>query len=73
LWKLFDHPCGQRLTTLLWTEVDALVRRGHLQISRKMTLRIKTISSATIDRLLKADKRRWRYDRSLSQEGPFDL
>ena len=64
LWKLFDYPCGQRLTTLLRTEVDSLVRRGHLRISRSTTMKLKTISSATIDRLLKADKKKWRYDRS---------
>src|SRR5512135_2823585 len=64
LWKLFDYPCGQRLTALLRTEVDALVRRGHLQTSPKTIMKLKTISSATIDRLLKADKRKWRYDRS---------
>jgi hypothetical protein len=63
-WKLFDYPCGQRLTTLLRTEVDSLVRRGHLQISRETTMKLKAISSATIDRLLKADKGKWRYDRS---------
>jgi hypothetical protein len=64
LWKLFDYPCGQRLTTLLRTEVDALVRKGHLQISGDTIKKLKTISSATIDRLLKADKGKWRYERS---------
>lgn len=64
VWKLFDYPCGQRLAPLLRTEVDSLARRGHLQISPKTVRKLKTISSATIDRLLKPDKKKWRYERS---------
>ncbi len=66
LWKLFDYPCGQRLVSLLRTELDRLLRQGHLQgVSQKTTAKLKHISSATIDRLLRGDRVKWRYHRSL--------
>jgi hypothetical protein len=63
-WKLFDHPCGQRLAPVLRTEVDRILRRGHLQVSQRTVTKLKRISSATMDRLLRGDKMKWRYDRS---------
>jgi len=63
-WKLFDHPCGQRLAPVVRTEVDRILRRGHLQLSQRTVIKLKRISSATMDRLLRGDKMKWRYDRS---------
>lgn len=63
-WKLFDYPCGQRLVPLLRTEFDRLLRRGHLQVSQRTAAKLKRISSATIDRLLRDDKMKWRLARS---------
>lgn len=64
LWKLFDHPCGQRLAPLLRTEFDRILKRGYLQVSPRTATKLKRISSATIDRLLRGDKMKWRYSRS---------
>jgi len=64
LWKVFDHPCGQRLTPLVRIELDRILRRGYLGISQRTARKLKAISSATIDRLLRADKVKWRYHRS---------
>ncbi len=63
-WKLFDHPCGQRLAPLLRTEFDRILKRGYLQVSPRTATKLKRISSATIDRLLRGDKMKWRYSRS---------
>jgi len=64
-WKLFDHPCGQRLAPLLQTELDRVFGRGHLQgVSQRTVTKLRRISSATIDRLLRDDKMKWRYHRS---------
>jgi len=63
-WKLFDHPCGQRLVPLLRTEFDRLLKRGSLQVSQRTAAKLRRISSATVDRLLRGDKLKWRYQRS---------
>jgi len=51
-WEIFDYPCGQRLKPLLQTEVERLRRLGELKISDDVALKLRGISSATIDRKL---------------------
>jgi len=68
LWKVFDYPCGQRLKPLLEGEVDRLRKMGELRISENISEKLKKISSATIDRLLKPKKEAWRYERRGSQQ-----
>ena len=53
VWEIFDYPCGQRLKPLLEVEVDRLREFGELNIQDDVTLKLKKISSATIDRKLK--------------------
>jgi hypothetical protein len=53
IWEIFDYPCGQRLKPLLEMEVDRLRRLGEIEISDEVVLKLKMISSATIDRKLK--------------------
>ena len=53
IWEIFDYPCGQRLKPLLEMEVDRLRRLGEIEISGEVVLKLKMISSATIDRKLK--------------------
>lgn len=52
LWKIFDYPCGERLKSILETEVDRLVKLGELQCSNEAVQQLKTISSKTIGRKL---------------------
>jgi hypothetical protein len=51
--EIFDYPCGQRLKPLLEVEIDRLREFGELQISDEVTLKLKKMGSATIDRKLK--------------------
>ena len=53
IWEIFDYPCGQRLKPLLETEVERLRELGEIKISDAVDLKLKTMSSATIDRKLK--------------------
>lgn len=57
LWKIFDHPCGQRFRTTLKDETDHLIKLGELKCSRKTIHQLKKISSATIDRKLMVIKK----------------
>jgi len=52
VWEIFDYPCGQRLKPVLQTEVERLRRLGELKISNDVALKLREISSATIDRKL---------------------
>jgi len=53
IWEIFDYPCGQRLKSLLETEVERLKEMGEIESPEEVMLKLKMISSATIDRKLK--------------------
>ena len=53
VWEIFDCPCGQRLKPILEVEVDRLREFGELTISDEVALKLRQLSSATIDRKLK--------------------
>ena len=53
VWGIFDCPCGQRLKPVLEVELDRLMDFGELRVSDEVALKLKTMSSATIDRKLK--------------------
>lgn len=56
LWKIFDHPCGERLKPVIETEVERLRRLEEIQCSDETAQKLKEISSATIDRKLRREK-----------------
>jgi len=53
VWGIFDCPCGQRLKPILEVELDRLRHLGEVGVSNDVALKLKTMSSATIDRKLK--------------------
>ena len=53
VWEIFDYPCGQRLKPILEVEIDRLRYFGEVGVSDEVVLKLKTMSSATIDRRLK--------------------
>ena len=55
-WKIFDHPCGQRLKTSLNTEVDRLRKDKELICSDNVAGKLKIICPRTIDEKLKHTK-----------------
>ena len=56
VWEIFDYPCGDRLKTLLETEVEKLRALNELKVSDEVAAQLKEISSATIDRRLAHQK-----------------
>jgi hypothetical protein len=59
IWEIFDHPCGQRLESLLkdgWA--DKLSQLGEINCSKEVLDKLRKISSKTIDRKLKHQKNR---------------
>ena len=58
LWKLFDYPCGQRLTPLLREQVPRLRQHQHWRCSEEVAAQLLTLSASTADRLLRGERRR---------------
>ena len=70
LWKIFDYPCGQRLKPLLETELDRLRRLKEIEVSAQTAEKLKAISPATIDRLLRPKKQAWKLHHKPGAKGP---
>lgn len=66
-WRIFDYPCGQRLVTLLKTEVNRLRKLGELNCSNTVAEKLGIISFRSIDEKLKHSKEvermRQKYER----------
>lgn len=56
MWEVFDHPCGQRLKPALEQELERLRGFGEIKCSDETAVKLKQISSATIDRKLKRER-----------------
>jgi len=56
MWRIFDHPCGQRLETSLKNETEKLRKLGELSCSDEVAKKLRKMGSATIDRKLKHQK-----------------
>ena len=70
LWKVFDYPCGQRLRPLIEAELDRLRRLGELRISAPTAEKLRHVSPATIDRLLRPKKEAWKLHHKFRAKGP---
>ena len=58
LWKMLDYLCGKRLVGALPAAIEALERHGELKLTEQLRCKLLSISAATIDRLLAAEKRK---------------
>jgi hypothetical protein len=54
MWEASDRICGKRLKALTPVLLDAMERHGHLDLAPEVRSKVLTISSATIDRALRA-------------------
>lgn len=56
IWGIFDYPCGQRLESILRDEVDRLRKIEELICSDEVAIKLKEITSSTIDQKLEHEK-----------------
>lgn len=70
LWRIFDYPCGQRLRPLIETELDRLRRLKEIEVSAQTAEKLRTVSPATIDRLLRPKKQAWKLHHKSGAKGP---
>ena len=57
VWYLFGCLCGKRLVAVLRTQVPVLEKFGELSLDPDTRQKLQRISAATIDRLLRTEKR----------------
>jgi hypothetical protein len=60
VWYIFDCPCGRRLVAVLRTMMPILYKFEEVAFDERIRGKLECISSATIDRLLKKEKRKLR-------------
>jgi hypothetical protein len=78
LWEAGDRICGKRLKALIPVLVEAMERRGYLQLDPTIKNRLLRISAASIDRLLQpvrpaggaVRRRRWGMGSAIKQSVP---
>lgn len=59
VWRIMDYICGKRLAPVLGEMTDLLVRHGELQCTAETQEKLGRMSAATIDRLLKAERKKY--------------
>lgn len=72
LWKMMDYLCGKRLQPALPELVAVLERHHELSCERETKAKLLKISAATIDRLLRPERRKYEL-RSRSRTRPGTL
>lgn len=72
LWKMMDYICGKRLQPALAELISVLERHNELSCARETRAKLSQISAATIDRLLRPQRRKYEL-RSRSRTRPGTL
>jgi hypothetical protein len=71
LWKIFDYPCGARLTPLLKDEAEKLRALGEITCSDETLAKLLTITSSTVDKKLAHEKEVLRNKRKYASKRNF--
>ncbi|MGH9958164.1 MAG: DDE-type integrase/transposase/recombinase [Pyrinomonadaceae bacterium] len=59
IWKIMDYICGKRLQPIMAELVTVLERHNELSCDQQTRAKLLRISAATIDRLLKPERRKY--------------
>jgi hypothetical protein len=59
IWEILNFPCGKRLAPFLPEIMAGLEKHGEIAIEPAVRKKLLKISAATIDRLLKGERKRW--------------
>lgn len=60
IWDMLDYLCGKRLAAALPATLEALERHGELKMRAEVREKLLSVSAATIDRMLAAEKKKLR-------------
>jgi len=59
MWELLDYCCGKRLAACLRWLVTKLLEQGELRVRKRVQEKLMKVSAATIDRLLRPEKKKY--------------
>jgi hypothetical protein len=59
IWKIMDYICGKRLQPVIAELVTVLESHNELRCEQQTRAKLLRISAATIDRLLKPERRKY--------------
>lgn len=72
IWKFFDFMCGKRLVVIIRMNIEILLHQPELKIDETMREDLLSISPATIDRILKPERKKYKIKgRSHTKHGPL--
>src|SRR5574341_148161 len=63
VWRIMDYICGKRLAPVLAEIVERLERRGELKCAPEVIQKLSRMSAATIDRLLRGERKKYQLKR----------
>jgi hypothetical protein len=69
LWQTGNQICSKRLIPFLPQLIESMERCGHLELSTEVKNKLLSISPATADRLLKAERRKYIKGKSTTRPG----
>ena len=58
IWRAFNYQCGKLLASFLYANIDCIAADPRFKCTGEVLTKLRTISAATIDRLLKKVKSR---------------
>ncbi len=59
VWRIMDYICGKRLAPMLGEIVERLLRHNELRCDAATSKKLKRLSAATIDRLLRPERQKY--------------
>ncbi len=60
IWEMLNYPCGKRLAPFLKEIVPILEKHQEISVDSSTRKKVLEISPATLDRLLKGERNKWR-------------
>ena len=58
IWEILDFPCGKRFKAIIEEAIDNLSKNGHLSLREEIKQKLMEISSSTMDRLLRSERKK---------------
>jgi len=72
VWRIMDYICGKRLAPVLGEIVERLLRHNELRCDAGTSKKLKRMSAATIDRLLRPERQKYQLKgRTHTRPGTF--
>src|SRR2546430_3270873 len=68
VWRIMDYVCSKRLAPVLAEIVERLQRRGELKSAPEVIKKLSRMSAATIDRLLRGERKKYQQSEEHTSE-----